>query len=109
MFLTCKDSLPVSDLTKLAKKIICEGDMHQTLRREIQYGLIPTTTIDGPDQTQSLLYVKFMLEFGGFLRDNGLNSLPSIKKISSILNLPNGFNFDIKIDNISSISKQSKS
>ena len=97
-----------NEQTKEAKEFLSKGDMHQTLRREIQFGLIPTTTIDGPNQTQSLLYVKFMLEHGGFLRDNGLNSLPSIKKLSSILNLPNGFNFDIKVESIASLCKKSK-
>merc|ERR1712131_3337 len=83
-----------------------QGRYASNSRREIQFGLIPTTTIDGPDQTQSLLYVKFMLEHGGFLRDNGLNSLPSIKKLSNILNLPNGFNFDIKVESIASLCKK---
>ena len=50
-----------------------------------------------------------LFENGGFFRDNGLNSLPSIKCIGSLLNEPNAFkNVETKVDTIVSFIKKSK-
>ena len=50
-----------------------------------------------------------LLECGGFFRDNGLNSLPSIKHICSILNAPNIFkNVTAQNETIVSFVRKSK-
>ena len=50
-----------------------------------------------------------LLENGGFFRDNGLNSLPSIKHICSVLNDPNIFkNVNVKYETIVSFVRKSK-
>ena len=49
-----------------------------------------------------------LLTNDGFLRDNGLNSLQSIKKIAKLLDLPNGFTFRLEEGSISSMCQSSK-
>ena len=50
-----------------------------------------------------------LLENGGFFRNNGLNSLPSIKHICRLLNDPNIFkNVNVKHETIVSFVKKSK-
>ena len=50
-----------------------------------------------------------LLGSGGFFRDNGLNSLPSIKYIGSLLNDPNIFKeLDVKIETVVSFVRKSK-
>ena len=50
-----------------------------------------------------------LLGSGGFFRDNGLNSLPSIKHIGSLLNDPSIFeNVEIKIETVVSFVRKSK-
>ena len=50
-----------------------------------------------------------LLGSGGFFRDNGLNSLPSIKYIGSLLNDPNTFKeLDVKIETVVSFVRKSK-
>ena len=50
-----------------------------------------------------------LLGSGGFFRDNGLNSLPSIKYIGSLLKNPNTFKeLDVKIETVVSFVRKSK-
>ena len=50
-----------------------------------------------------------LLGSGGFFRDNGLNSLPSIKYVGSLLNDPNTFKeLDVKIETVVSFVRKSK-
>ena len=50
-----------------------------------------------------------LLENGGFFRDNGLNSLPSVKHICNLLNDPDIFkNVDVKNETIVSFIEKSK-
>ena len=50
-----------------------------------------------------------LLGSGGFFRDNGLNSLPSIKYVGSLLKDPSTFKkFDVKIETIVSFVRNSK-
>ena len=50
-----------------------------------------------------------LLENGGFFRDNGLNSLPSIKHICGILNEPNIFkSVNVQNETIVSFVRKSK-
>ena len=50
-----------------------------------------------------------LLANGGFFRDNGFNSLPSIKHICSLLNDPNIFkSVEIKTETIVSFVRKSK-
>ena len=74
--------------------------MHQILRKEILFCLLPTTLTPGPDQQQAIMHVLNLLTSGGFFRDNGLNSLPSIKQIARILNLKSGFKSELKTEKI---------
>ena len=50
-----------------------------------------------------------LLGSGGFFRDNGFNSLPSIKYIGRLLNDPNIFkNVEVKIETIVSFVRKRK-
>ena len=50
-----------------------------------------------------------LLENGGFFRENGFNSLPSVKHIAGLLKMPNIFkNVSVKIENIGTFLTNSK-
>ena len=62
----------------------------------------------GTSQQQAIMDLLKLLMYDGFLRNNGLNSLQSIKEIAKILNLSNGFKFRVKADRIVSLCQSSK-
>ena len=119
-----KASLPESDAKDKALKFVNQGDHHQILRKEIVFGLRPTTLrglyslslqcskncLVGKNQGLEIISdLMVLLENGCFFRDNGLNSLPSIKHICSLLNDSNIFNnVETKTETIVSFVRQSK-
>ena len=51
------------------------------------------------EQQQTLPGLLSLLKYGSFFRNqSGLNSLPSIRELNKILNLPTDFEFEIKPD-----------
>ena len=103
-----KALLPASQtaLKRKAFEFLEKGNMHQVLRKEIIFGLVPTTLTPGTDQQQAIMHVLKLLTRGGFFRNNGLNSLPSIKKLAKILNFPNGFKTELKVEAIVSLCQR---
>ena len=60
----------------------------------------------GLEQISDLI---ILLASGGFFRDNGLNSLPSIRHIGSLLNDSNVLkNVEVKIETVVSFVRKSK-
>ena len=50
-----------------------------------------------------------LLRYSGFLRNqNGLNNLPSIRELRNILNRPDDFIVDLKIDDIERFAQSGK-
>ena len=79
------------------------------LRKEIQYGLMPTTLKIGTDQKQALMGLMNLFQYGGFFRDqNGLNYLPSIRELRQILKLPGDLLFKVKGDEIEWLCQKGK-
>ena len=119
-----KATLPNGFEKDEALRFISQGDHHQILRKEILFGLRPTTLtglnisslyciklfLVGKNQGLEMISdLMVLLENGGFFRDNGLNSLPSIKHIGALLNDPGTFkNFEAKIQTIVSFVRKRK-
>merc|ERR1711879_945322 len=69
-----------------ALKFIDQGNHHKILRKEILFGLRPTTLTVGKHQGLVMISdLMILLGSGGFFRNNGLNSLPSIQYIVDLL------------------------
>ena len=85
-------------------------DHHQILRKEIVFALLPTTLTGFEHQGLKFISdLMVLLENGGFFRDNGLNSLPSVKHLCSLLNDPNIFkNVDVKNETVVSFIRKRK-
>ena len=73
------------------------------------YGLLPTTLANNGEQGQWPSDLMNLLRYGGFFRDNGLNSLPSIKHMANLLGETNFFKrFTVKTENIEEFLNESK-
>ena len=113
-----------------ALKLWKRGDLHQLIRKEILFGLVPKTLSgmrmnfvffrdeflykvynlfkDSPDQMHAIGNLIQLLYYGGFLRSkNGLNSLPVFIKFADILHKPNGFKLIIGNISISNFVRNS--
>ena len=99
--ITFKESLRPGDMKNKALKFVQRGNLHQVLRKEILFGLIPKTMSAGLDQQHELGHLMSVLGNCGFLTDvKGLWRLQTIKKFSKIMNVPNGLPFAVKQENI---------
>ena len=91
-----------------ALKFVQRGNLHQLLRKEIMFGLIPKTTSASTTQQHDVEHLMKVLEFGGFLNDvRGLWQMETIQEFSKILNYPNGLPFSIKKENIDTFCRNS--
>ena len=68
---------------------------HQTLRHEILFALVPRTFESGTEQRANLFEVANLLTEKGFLRDQGLKQLGTIRKFCKIINKSIHFQFEI--------------
>ena len=92
-----------------ALRFIQRGNLHQLLRKEIMFGLIPKTTSASSTQQHELKHLMNVLEFGGFLNDiKGLWQLETIQEFSKISNCPNGLPFSIKKEDINIFCRNSE-
>ena len=79
---------------------------HQTLRHEIHFALVPRTFESGLEQRAPLDEVGNLLTEKGFLRDQGLNQLGTIRKFCKIINEPLHFQYKkLAIEDFCSQSK----
>ena len=92
-----------------ALRFIQRGNLHQLLRKEIMFGLIPKTTSASSTQQHELNHLMNVLEFGGFLNDiKGLWQLETIQEFSKIFNCSNGLPFSIKKEDINTFCRNSE-
>ena len=111
-----------------ALKLWKRGDLHQIIRKEILFGLVPKTlsgmrfqsfssywienalnlSSASPDQMHAIGNLVQLLYHGSFLRKtNGLNSLPTFKKFADILQEPYGLRIRIQNSSISNFIQNS--
>ena len=112
-----------------AMRLWGRGDLHQIIRKEILFGLVPKTLSgmrfnltrvcsyynspkilvpDSPDQQHAIGNLINLLSHGSFLRNtNGLNSLPTFRKFAQILQKPNGLQFTTSEMSITSFIRSS--
>jgi len=86
-----------------------KGKLHQLLRKEIQFGLIPKTLIaSGQDENQGhcIQHAMYRLQYQGFLRKKrGLHQLETIQKFANILEQPiDKFEFDCCYEKVDTYS-----
>ena len=71
--------------------------------------IVLTFPLAGSEQGGSMPFLMDLLQHGGFFRDNGLNSLPSINHAASLLGKPDIFkNFNLRRENIETFLIKSK-
>ena len=81
-----KVSLPTGDMKNKALKFIKRGNLHQLLRKEIMFGLVPKTVSASAAQQHEVGHLMSVLENGSFLTDiKGLWRLETIKEFSKLL------------------------
>ena len=78
----------------------------QTLRHEILFALVPRTFEPGTEQRAALYEVANLLTEKGYLRDQGLNQLGTIRKFCKIIN--KSLHFRFKTPTIEDFCSQSK-
>ena len=78
---------------KTAFQFLKKTDFHQNLRLEILFGLIPKTFEPSDDQRHSVGEMTIMMMHGGFLRNQGVKSLATIRAFETILNTPLDFKY----------------
>ena len=81
-------------------------NFHHTLRHEILFALVPRTFEPGTEQRAALREVAHLLTMGGFLHDQGLKQLGTIRKFSEIIN--KSLHFEVKMPTIEDFCSQSK-
>ena len=92
-----------------ALKFIKRGNLHQILRKEIMFGLVPKTVSASATQQHEVAHLMKVIEFGGFLTDlKGLWQLETIKEFSKLFGSPNGLPFVVKKENIDEFCRNSK-
>ena len=122
------DNLPAGPVKSKAIKLFGKGNLHQIIRKEILFGLVPKTLSgmrlnltwvyskkkiiksfsESTDQMHAIGNLTDLLYHGGFLpKSNGLNSLPTFRTFSRILQKPNGFQFTVSEMSITSFIQHS--
>ena len=81
-------------------------NFHHTLRHEILFALVPRTFEPGTEQRVALSEVADLLTKRGFLRDQGLKQLGTIRKFCEIIN--KSLHFEVEMLAIEDFCSQSK-
>jgi len=94
------DSLPPGDVKTKALAFLQRSDLHQILRKEILFGLIPKTVQASPNQQHGIVHLMKVLENGSFLHEStGLMRLESINKFANIIK-PSGLTFTMVVEKV---------
>ena len=81
-------------------------NFHHTLRHEILFALVPRTFEPGTEQRAALREVAHLLIMRGYLRDQGLKQLGTIRKFSEIIK--KSLHFDVQMPAIEDFCSKSK-